>query len=216
MVTRLEDKLYKQQNKGRSYIDFEKNDLLKGLQYIDPLHKAIIKKQPLEISYKSFKAQQAGTMIFHPYLLKEYRNRWFILGMNTKGSSIILNLALDRIEDIQEAKTSYLKPSFDIHSYYTDVIGVTKLPSQPAQHIIIKVARESAPYIITKPLHSSQKLIKETNDWIFFSIDVVLNYELEKEIMGFGEQMKVVSPHRLRSRIKSRLKKTLQVYEDRD
>jgi len=48
MVTRLEDKLYKQQHKGKSYIDFEKNELLKGLKHIDPLHKAIINKKQLK------------------------------------------------------------------------------------------------------------------------------------------------------------------------
>src|SRR4051812_41863719 len=101
MITRLEDKLYKQKNKGRSYIDFEKNELLKGLNHIDPLHKAIIHKKALLITYQSFKALKPQEIIFSPYLLKEYRNRWFLKGANKKGNAIMI-LALDRIESITD------------------------------------------------------------------------------------------------------------------
>jgi predicted DNA-binding transcriptional regulator YafY len=215
MVTKLEDKLNKQKNKGRSYIDFEKNELLKGLQFIDPLHRAIINNQALEMRYKSFKANQANSFIFYPYLLKEYRNRWFILGMNQKNREL-LNLALDRIESFVPSKEKYVSAPLNIHDFYSDTIGVTKMRNQKPNKIVLKILKQHAPYIITKPIHHSQKMIKETDDWLFFSIDVVWNFELEREILGFGEQLKVVGPPKLRSTIEYRLKRTLKIYEERD
>lgn len=213
MVTRLEDKLYKQQHKGKSYIDFEKNELLKGLKHIDPLHKSIIHKKTIEISYQSFKAKLPQIIVLYPYLLKEYRNRWFVLGVNRKGKAIMI-LALDRIENFKELNSEkYHKPEFDVNTYFDDVIGVSKAPGQTAQTIVFKIDNDNAPYVITKPLHSSQKLLKEEEDGMLFSIDVIWNFELERELLGFGEKLQVLAPRRLSGKIQSRLKNTLQKYQ---
>lgn len=216
IVTRLEDKLYKQQHKGKSYIDFEKNELLKGLNYIDPIHKAIIHRKALELTYKSFKASDAVDMIFYPYLLKEYRNRWFVLGSNKKNSGIFI-LALDRIEKFNEsAGEKYVKPDFDVENYFNDSIGVSKMPNQKTALVIMKIDRANAPYILTKPMHHSQKILKQEKDGMVFSIEVVWNFELEREILGFGEQLKVLSPRRMSSRIKSRLLKAYDNYLNKE
>jgi len=213
MVTRLEDKLYKQQNKGRSYIDFEKNELLKGLDHIDPLHKAIINKKTLQITYRSFKATAPTVFIFYPYLLKEYRNRWFLKGITKKGK-VLMILALDRIESIAELPgEKYQKPDYDVFSYFNDVIGVSKMPQQKPQTIVLKIVNEHAPYITTKPIHHTQKVLKEETDGVIFSIEVIWNFELEREILGFGEQIKVLSPKRLSGKIQSRLKNTIANYQ---
>lgn len=212
MVTKLEDKLYKQQHKGKSYIDFEKNELLKGLQHIDPLHKAIIHKKTIEISYQSFKATKPQAITFYPYLLKEYRNRWFVLGTNKTNQQTMI-LALDRIEHFKEVPSEkYQKADFEVSSYFNDVIGVSKMPSQRPQLTILKIANEHAPYILTKPMHSSQTVIKQEEDGLIFSIEVIWNFELEREILGFAEQMKVLSPKRLSRRIQKRMKDTLAKY----
>ncbi len=214
MVTRLEDKLYKQQHKGKSYIDFEKNELLKGLKHIDPLHKAIINKKTIEITYQSFKAKLPQIIVFYPFMLKEYRNRWFVLGANKKGKAIMI-LALDRIEQFKELSLEkYHKPDFDVSTYFDDVIGVSKMPNQTPQTVVLKMVKEHAPYIITKPIHPSQKILKEDTDGTIFSIDVIWNFELEKEILGFGEQIKILSPKRLSGKIQSRLKQTLNKYQN--
>jgi len=214
MVTRLEDKLYKQQHKGKSYIDFEKNELLKGLKHIDPLHKAIINKKTIEITYQSFKARLPQIIVFYPYLLKEYRNRWFVLGSNRKGKATMI-LALDRIDQFKELNSEkYHKAEFDVSTYFNDVIGVSKMPNQTPQLIVMKIIKEHAPYIITKPLHASQKVLREDPDGTIFSIEVIWNFELEREILGFGEQVKILSPKRLSGKIQSRMKHTLSKYSE--
>lgn len=214
MVTRLEDKLYKQKHKGVSYIDFEKNELLKGLEFIDPIHKAIINKTSLHLSYQSFKAVKPSEIIFFPYLLKEYRNRWFVLG-STKKARGIMNLALDRIIEMKELESEkyFENKSIDIATHYNDVIGVTKMPGQKSSTIVLHIDKANAPYIKTKPLHSSQTILKEDAEGMIFSIQVIWNFELEREILGFGEQMKVLAPRRLSGTIQSRQKNALKKYQ---
>jgi predicted DNA-binding transcriptional regulator YafY len=213
MVTRLEDKLYKQKHKGRSYIDFEKNELLKGLEHIDPLHKAILGKRTLLITYQSFKAREASQLLFYPYLLKEYRNRWFLLGSNKKAG--LLTLALDRIASFREQPGEKYEhiTGLDIETFFNDTIGVSKNKGQKAITVVLRINRQNSPYILTKPLHPSQKILQENTDHLLFSIQVVWNFELERELLGFGEALEVLSPKRLRNKIAHRLKGSLQQYE---
>lgn len=214
VLTRLEDKLYKQKNKGQSYIDFEKNELLKGLKFIDPLHKAIIQRKTLEIIYQSFKARVPQTFIFYPYLLKEYRNRWFVLGLKKKGKTVMV-LALDRIEAISIIPEEVFEPPFfDERTYFDNVIGVTKSLTQRTNKVVLQISRDNAPYVITKPLHPSQQILKFLDDGVILSIDVIWNFELEREILGFGESVKVLSPKRLAGKISSRLKQALRRYTE--
>jgi len=213
MIMRLENKLLTQKNNSKSFIHFEKNDLVQGLSHIDGLHKAIINQQPLLIDYQSFKAKHINQFILTPYLLKEYRNRWFLLGSKKKNKEVIL-LALDRIKNFQvQPQEKYVQPDFDVFSYFDDVIGVSKTTNQKSSTIVFKIDKEHAPYIMTKPLHSSQQLLKKDEEEYIFTLKVIWNFELERELLGFGEKIKVLSPKRLREKIQARAKDLVNRYK---
>ncbi len=212
MVQKLEDKVYAARNHTEPVIDFEKNENLKGLELLDRLYEAIIKKESLEIRYQSFRAKTANTFTFHPYLLKEYRNRWFLLGVKDETSPV-LNLAIDRIQAIEEGTMPYLlERKNEVRNFFKDVIGVTVDRVRPL-NIHLFVAKNNAPYVLTKPLHHSQKLISEDENGIVLEITVKPNYELEREILGFGESMQVLKPENIKKRINYRLKKSIEAYE---
>ncbi len=221
MVNKLEDKIYKQKHDGKSYIHFERNDLLKGLEFIDPIHKAILKKKPLEVTYQSFRARESSTLTVFPYLLKEYRNRWFVLAASKRkfrkrntNDVQLLTFALDRIVSVKVLDDiPFLENTLiDIDTYFDNAIGVTKNPEDKAQLIVLKIDRTNAPYILTKPIHPSQKVLTMEKDGMIFSIEVIWNYELEREILGFGEQMQVLSPKKLKGRIGYRAKTMFDNY----
>lgn len=65
-------------------------------------------------------------------------------------------------------------------------------------------------------MHQSQVVLSKNEKTTTFRIDVVLNYELEREILGFGECVKVLSPRLLISKIKRRLAQTHQQYNSVD
>lgn len=214
MVQKLEDKVYTTKHKQERIIDFEKNEGLRGLEYLDTIYQAIQKKQTLAITYQSFKARQPGEIIFFPYLLKEYRNRWFVLGIK-QGASKIMTLALDRMQAIEIAMIPYREnTNYDLSNYYQDVIGVTVSETLRPQLIHIFVYNSNAPYVLTKPLHPSQQLIERQSKGIIISINVQINYELEREILGFGDAMIVLQPQVLRDRIWNKLRRANKHYEE--
>jgi predicted DNA-binding transcriptional regulator YafY len=213
IVTKLEDKINSKRNMQQPHIQFEKNDLLKGLEWLAPLLDAIKQKTALDIEYQSFKANKPTVETVYPYLLKEYRNRWFLLCRNRQKKSVMI-LALDRMAAMEVNKDEPYLPAndFEVANFFDDVIGVTKSLNQRTQRIILKADKSSMPYILTKPLHASQTILKQTDDELIFSIEVVFNFELEREILGFGESMTVLAPKALRQRMMNRIKRMVGVY----
>ncbi|OQP58666.1 helix-turn-helix transcriptional regulator [Niastella populi] len=214
MIARLENNLHRTTHHGRNYIQFENNQLLKGLQHINPLYQAILNKRSLLIEYKSFKAADSQQLICYPYLLKEYRNRWFLI-VRAKKKHLLMTLALDRIIEFQELiKEPFIDDDkIDFDHYFNDLIGVTKNEHEKAQRVVLYIDNYNAPYVLTKPLHHSQQLLKEEEKGIIIRIDVVVNFELEREILGFGECMKVLAPKALAAKIARRLGKASEGYK---
>ncbi len=215
MVNKLEDKIYSEKYHQAPVIDFEKNELLTGIHWLDPLYKAIISQNTIQLKYQSFKARSANEIIFFPYLLKEFRNRWFVLGMPKKSKEII-TLALDRIQDIQSIPEILFEQNrhFDPASYFSDIIGVTRNSGDRPVEVVFFANHVHAPYIRTKPIHFSQKILEEKQGGIIFSINVIPNFELERELMGFGEGLKVISPNNLVRKIKKKVQLMQDLYHD--
>ncbi len=213
MVQKLEDHIYSAKEKQKPVISFDSNPNLRGLEYLDQIYQAIIKKTVLKISYQSFKAEQPTGVDFHPYLLKEFNNRWFILGRKA-GQRGVINYALDRIKAIEllPNKHYHENDSFDPDTFYRDVVGVTVMQGMRPEKIVFRVNKKNAQYVITKPIHHSQKLISQDEDGATFELFIKINFELERIFLGYGNTLEIVSPLKLRRRIKGIFKEALDVY----
>jgi predicted DNA-binding transcriptional regulator YafY len=183
------------------------------MQWLDVLYKAIIHKTAVLLGYKSFTARKAGEVIFYPYLLKEYRNRWFVLGMKKEGKEI-LTFALDRTLAVTPMPKEPYKEqkNFNPHSYFSNIVGVTRNAANKPTHIVFWANSRHAPYIKTKPIHASQQVVEEAAGCITFSIDVIPNFELERELIGYGEGLKVLSPEWFVRNIRKKIKQMYALY----
>lgn len=212
VISKLEDKVYSERHHTKPVIDFEKNEHLKGIHFLDELYQAIIQEKVIDILYQSFTAHQAKSIEFHPWLLKEFRNRWFIIG-KPSNSRQLQTLALDRIVSISylPKKLYRTDETFDANLYYKDVIGVTVNNARPIP-VVLSVSKKHAPYILTKPLHHSQKVETEREHDIIISLKVQHNFELESVLLGFGESITVLSPNKLRNAMLDHLQKSTDNY----
>ena len=215
VLGRLEDHVSSMRHKRKPVILLEKNDDLRGLKYIEPLYKAIIAKTPVKIIYKSFKSRDMQKFIFSPYYLKEFRNRWFVYGWK-KGAGMIFNLALDRIHEMGAAPGEEYQENtvIDPDTFFDNLIGVTKNINDKAHKVRFWAAPGQVPYIETKPFHKSQFVVQRNEDGsAIFQMEVVLNYELEKDLLGFGEGVKVLSPRLLVHNMSKRLTQAARNYQ---
>jgi predicted DNA-binding transcriptional regulator YafY len=202
LLQRLEDKIYAEKSHTQPVIHLDKNESLKGLHFLDEIYQSIVKKIVLVITYKSFKSKDENQFHFHPFLLKEFNNRWFVVGKK-KSNQSVSNLALDRIIKIDyDFQMPYLEQPFDAEKYYKNVVGVTVNEGLQPKVIQLWIDRVNAPYVFTKPLHSSQRLLQQNEDGsIIINLFLIENYEMERLLLGFGDGLEVLKPERLRNRL---------------
>lgn len=181
---------------------FENNIDLKGSNFISPFFDAINNKRVLSVVYQDFKADIPYTITFHPYYLKQYNSRWFVFGLNEDFDIPVWNLALDRILEIHETNKTYIESDTEWNEYFFDIVGVTKPNNSEIREIKLLFTAINAPYIITKPLHPTQKH-KITEEGLEVRINVIPNYELEKLILSYGKEVEVLAPQDLRENISS-------------
>lgn len=213
MVQKLEDHVLVQKTQRPPIIDVEKNNELTGLEYLDPLYQAILKENSLLIHYQSFRAREEKDFVFYPYLLKEFRNRWFLIGSRSDQPDHLMNLALDRIKGIEISEQAYVKhPNFDPQTHFEHTIGVSVSPGAAVEEVRLLVNHVHAPYVLTKPLHRSQEVLDRSYYGIEIRLRVQLNYELERLILGFAEGIEVLAPRKLQRRILERTSASVENY----
>ena len=194
-----------------NFVDFEKVSFVKGSEYLDTIINAIRHKHVLKISYRAFHSEKDHHHDIHPYLLKEYRNRWYLIGYHDYFREIRI-YGLDRIVSLEvNPKLNYIDSHFSPEDYFKNVIGIFSPMGEPPE-IILEFDKETAQYIITQPIHESQKMIGETEDSVTFSLKVHPTVELVQIILGWGSAIRVIMPDNLKEEIRNILRENLDRY----
>jgi len=178
-------------------LSFDENPYLKGSEFIGELFNNIIYKKALFIGYQDFKADKPYFITFHPYHLKQYNNRLFVFGYNEYNNVPDWNLALDRIISIELATSEFIENTdIEWDEYFDDIIGVTRPKGEIPIDIVLWFDSMTAPYIITKPLHGSQrKSVQHNNqDGLTIHLNLIPNFEFFQVLLSFGGKVKVLSP----------------------
>lgn len=197
----------------KTIMEFDNNQYLKGIEHLGPLYNAILYKKALTISYQPFESDQPYDVTLHPYYLKQYNNRWFLFGYNPDKSKYDWNLALDRIASVAETKGKYQKNTeINWSEYFEDIIGVTKPITLEVETVILNFSERSAKYIESKPLHGSQKSKWIAEDTLEVSLELMINYELERLILSYADSVRVIRPAELQQHIKDRLLEAIKKY----
>ncbi len=204
------ESVFKLKGTTTSVVGFEHNPYLRGLNFFSDIFNAIVNKQTLNITYKRY-AKDPTKMIFYPYFLKQYNNRWFLFGLceNLKEKIPVTNLALDRIEQITYGNIPYIENRYiDFNEYFEDVIGVTVYEKEIEQ-VILEIDNILFPYVETKPLHGSQKIKARNQLTTTIELNLIINYELENLLLGYIDKIRIIAPNYLREKIMARVKESI-------
>lgn len=205
LVARLESSFLLDKT-SPNIVGFEQNPFLKGLEYFSDIFFAIANKQALSVTYKRF-GKEPKQMVFHPYYLKQYNNRWFLFGLLPEYADkmIVTNLALDRIERVEKSSKNYIENnSIDFDEYFEDVVGVTVYQDRGIETIELAVDATLVPYLETKPIHGSQKIQINDNGSAKIELRLQINYEFETILISYADRVSILSPIWLREKIKQR------------
>jgi len=192
----------------KQIIQFEANENTQGLHLIDDVYEAIKGETVIKITYQRFVAEKERKFVLHPYLLKEYRNRWYVIGL-VADKNDIATFALDRIKKIKPLLNSY-KPNsyFDPTSYFDNLIGISRQKKDKPETIVLIVNKQQLPYFKTQPLHHTQEITNEYKDGsALLQYRLIINFELKQLLLSYAGFVDVVKPVGLKDEIKELLEK---------
>ena len=119
-------------------------------------------------------------------------------------------MALDRIQEIHLSTIAYVPTEIDFAEYFDDVIGVTIPQDTEPQHILLRFSAHRLPYVLSKPLHHSQKIKDKAQGVI--EITIIPNRELEAQLLWFGNDVEVLQPETLRLQIATKIARMHDLY----
>ena len=209
LVSKLEDKLNVKASVD-NILAYEENAGYTGIDWLKDCFDAIVNKQPVRVDYRNFEEKEFKWTI-HPYYIKEYNNRWFLIGYNPEYNRLS-HIPLDRIDDIEPLHIEYIpNTSTDFDKYFDNVIGTTVVDA-PIQDIRLRFSPKRLQYVLTKPIHKSQKC-SDANAGIV-SLQLIPNRELETMILSFGPDVEVLEPTSLRNKIQEKIRQSFEHYFD--
>jgi predicted DNA-binding transcriptional regulator YafY len=192
-------------------IDFEKVPELWGSNFIPLLINGMRSRKVLEIYYQPFYEEKPYFIRVHPYLLKEFHYRWYLIGLN-ESKRELRTYGLDRMVEIRETDLQFIPKNFNSRDYFKNTVGIISPPGEPPR-IRIRVLKPQAHYLITQPLHPSQSIESEDETNIIFNYRVHPTYEFKALLLGLGSDVRVLEPATLKSEILRELKESIEAYK---
>jgi len=167
----------------------------------------------INLTYQSFRNTTPHTFTAHPYCLKMFKQRWYLLAKTPKYDTPTL-YSLDRIVDIEETDKHFDLP-FDFNAeeffshYYGIVIGDGNVP----ERVRLKVPQNQVKYYRSLPLHQSQQETETTGDYSIFDYFIVPSFDFYQEVMSKGDMVQVIEPSALRDAIRCTAKRMVKIYK---
>ena len=186
-------------------VSFAQNPDLKGIEHFSSLFDAIVRKNVLSILYHRF-GKSSRERVIHPYQLRQYNNRWFLVGLETEllPRIPISVLPLDRIDDFKVLPDLVYQEhcGIDFDDYFYDIVGVSLNPESRPVKIIARAGYPAANYIETKPIHPSQRILERGDGYMIFQWNLIVNYELETQLLTYADQCEIIEPIELREKLR--------------
>ena len=198
---------------GLNFMTFENNNGAVGLDHVEHILEAITHKYPLRMCYKPFNKDEFTDNI-HPYHLRQFNRRWYIFAYS-EDKKEIQNYPLDRITKLEHLSKPYIETDVDFEEYFDDIVGVTNYKNSSLEKVVLKVSNKSIDYIRTKPLHRTQKELKElgSEGQTFIQLKLKINTELEMLLLSYGDAIEIIEPSWLRVKFAEITKKMSDNYK---
>ncbi len=193
-------------------IQFEKAVQTNGMDLIELIYNAIKNKQAIKFEYRNIYKKTTSASNLIPYLIKEHRNRWYVIGWSPEKEKYI-TYALDRIEKLELIHNIYKRRSdFNATSFFQHSTGIMESNTKP-EEVLLTILKPISDLALLEPLHATQKLIIDKTDRVQISLKVLVNEEFMFKILGMGSYCIVDKPASLRKSIKGTIQEMSSNYK---
>lgn len=171
-----------------------------GQQYLPVILDAMSDSHVLSISHQSYWHEHAQTLLVHPYCVKLFKQRWYMVAFCPERNAI-RTYALDRILDITPRGEKFVVPdSFSPSVFFKNAYGVM-IGNELPRDIKLKVNAFQANYLRSLPLHQSQQEVYKSLNYSIFTFHLSPEFDFMMELLSMGDEVEVLEPQSLRSSI---------------
>lgn len=201
-------RLGKERLSGRVSVE----DIPSGHIHLTTIMEAMTTGQKLRISYLKYTSSEAEGLTLHPYAIKEFAKRWYLVAYCQEREAIRV-YGLDRIQELEAIEESFKMPAdFDVDELFATSFG-TYLPEGKAELITFRTSAREARFLRDLPLHASQQEIQGSDDEsVTFNIFVCSNDSLIMEFCKHGSRLEVISPEHIRRAVAEQLAEAAKLY----
>lgn len=166
----------------------------RGFKYFDLFYNACRNKIPVSIVHYNYQKRVFNSLTIHPFLIKEFENRWYIIAYSEKHKEV-RTFGLDRIFDPLTLKKKFINVERTVFEKVTsDYYGVLPIANEEKQTIKIHVSDMVTNYFEAYPIHESQQITKEPNGFSVISFNLIPTVELTRLFMSYGRHIKINEP----------------------
>jgi predicted DNA-binding transcriptional regulator YafY len=192
-------------------VQFESAPAMRGSEFLTPLLTAIQERKAQRIHYRKFQSDGPSVFDIHPHLLKEYRNRWYVIAWNPEREGY-RTYGLDRMEHTEPTGEAFeVRSDFDAAQFFEHSFGISKMTDAP-RDVRVRCNRLEYEYLLASPVHASQQLIQVNEGTFELSLHVLITFELIQFLLGLGPAIEVLAPSDLRDQMKTALSDSLKKY----
>ena len=197
----------KQRLSGRVSVE----DIPSGHIFLTAIMEAMTDGVEIEIDYQKYTAESAEKLTLHPYALKEFAKRWYLIAycVERKGLRVY---GLDRVRKLNVSSKGFKMPKgFDVDELFATSFGIY-LPGGKAEIIKYRVSEKEARFLRDLPLHRSQEEVEQKDGFVTFSIFACPDKNMIMEFCKFGSRIEVLSPAGVRESVAHELQAAARIY----
>lgn len=196
-----------------NYLAFDTDAAYSGLPILEQLLFALRHQRIIAFDHTSYQRTEPKRYNrFRPYFLKEYQNRWYVVGQAIDEIFPRI-LGTDRLSQLLVLNDTFELPAdAPTPATFAHLIGVAEF-YKASEKVRLAVAASQLPYLKSLPWHSSQQIIEETETEFMLELTITPNYELVQRILAQGANVRVLEPNWLREQIGSELRKAAELYK---
>lgn len=200
--------------KINQYIQFEKSSL-QGVEHLKEIINAIKNTNNIQFTYSKYWEKEASYRTVEPYLLKEFKSRWYVLCLDKKDFKI-KTFALDRMSDVTNTNTLFSPPTnFNFEEYFSNSFGIFCPDGDEVETVELQFTPIQGRYVKSLPLHKSQTIVEDTEEFLIIQLNIFVTHDFIMELLSFGNDVKVNKPESLKKLIIWRYEQALNAYSQK-
>ncbi|KFC61147.1 hypothetical protein FEM08_00830 [Flavobacterium gilvum] len=180
-----------------------------GIHHLNGLLYAIQNNWQISFTHTKFWEMEITQRTVKPIAIKESQHRWYLIAEDNKDGQI-KNFGFDRITNLKISDLKFKPIIFNVQKNYQHAFGVETY--HPAQKVVLEFSWQQGNYIKSFPLHSSQKVISDSEDALVIELFIHTTNDIVMELLKYGSEVEVIEPQKLKKEIKNRISQMMKIY----